>query len=215
MAHDKLVKEEWSCKNCKCHLRVNGLSTNAIKHVLDNALSVLTCELTFHDKEINPENFDIMEKEKNNHPDCSNRWNFPSVWTRHYPLYQFIDVLMHLLFLGIQRTIMKRVTLWHSRRSAKSSFEQCANGMPDAMCRMRLSWCKVLPCNGNKTAGWTSETHLAMSRLNKWFYGGIEKITHEDCVSDLDVLPPSLWLKKHKAACSVSGGRAQKDWLLN
>ena len=200
LAHDKLVKEEWSYKHCEGYLRVNGLSTDAIKHVLDNALSVLTYELTFHDKEINPDNFDIMENEKNNHPDCFNRWKFPSVWTRYYPLDQFIDVLMHLLFLGIQRTIMKRVTLWHSRRSAKSTFEQYATGMLDAIYRMRLSWCKVLPYNGNKTAGWISETYLAMSRLNKWFYGGIEKITHEDCVSDLDVLPPSSWLKKHNAA---------------
>ena len=101
------------------------------------------------------------------------------------------------------------------RRSAKSSFEQCANGMPDAMHCMRLSWCKVPPHNGNKTAGWTSETHLAMSRLNKWFCGGIEKITHEDCVSDLDILPPSCWPKKHNAAWLCLRGWAQKDWLLN
>lgn len=64
LAHDKLVKEEWSCEHCEGYLRVNGLSTNAIKQVLDNALSVLTHELTVRDKEINPENFDIMEKEK-------------------------------------------------------------------------------------------------------------------------------------------------------
>ena len=122
------------------------------------------------------------------------------MWTRHCPLCQFIDVPMHLLFLGIQRTVMKQVTLWHSRRSAKSSFEQHANGVLDAMHCMRLSWCKVLPYNGNKTAGWTSETHLAMSRSNKWFHGGIKKIRHKDCVSDLDALPPSCWLRKHNAA---------------
>ena len=64
LAHDKLVKEEWSCKHCEGYLRVNGLSTDAIKQVLDNALSVLTHELTVHDKEIHSENFVIMEKGK-------------------------------------------------------------------------------------------------------------------------------------------------------
>ena len=103
VAHDKLVKEEWSCKHCEGYLRVNGLSTDAIKQVLDNAVSVLTYELTVREKEINPENFHIMEKEKNNHPDCFNQWNFPAVWTQSYPLDQFIDVPMHLLFLGIQK----------------------------------------------------------------------------------------------------------------
>lgn len=119
------------------------------------------------------------------------------MWTRSYPLDQFIDIPMHLLFLGIQKTTMKQVTLWHSRRS---SFEEHADSELDPTHRMQLSWCKVLPYNGNETGGWTSETCLAMSRLNKWFHGGIEKITHEDCVSDLDVLPPSRWLKNHNAA---------------
>ena len=200
LTHDKLVNQEWSYKECEGYLRVNGLSTDSIKQVLDNALSELTYELTVRDKDTNPENFHIMEKEKNNHPECFSRWKFPAVWTRSYPLDQFIDVPMHLLFLGIQKTIMKRVTLWHSRRSAKSQFQKYAEGLLDPIYRMRLSWCKVLPYNGNKTGGWISETYLAMARLNKWFYGGIEKITHEDCVSDLDVLPASRWLRKHNVA---------------
>ena len=200
LTHDKLVKEEWSYKNCEGYLRVNGLSTDSIKQVLENALSELTYELTVRDKDTNPENFDIMQKEKNNHPDCFYRWKFPAVWTRSYSLDQFIDVPMHLLFLGIQKTIMKRVTLWHSRRSAKLPFKKYAEGLLDPIYRMRLSWCKVLPYNGNSTGGWISETYLAMSRLNKWYYGGIEKITHEDCVSDLEVLPASRWLRKHNVA---------------
>ena len=77
LAHDKLVKEEWSHEHCEGYPCVNGLSTDSMKQVLDNALSVLTYELTVWDKDINPENFHIMKNEKNNHPECFHRWKFP------------------------------------------------------------------------------------------------------------------------------------------
>ena len=103
LAHDKLVKEEWSHKHCEGYLRVNGLNTDSMKQVLDNASLVLTHELTVRDKDINPENFHTMKKEKNNHRNVFIAGN--SLLCGHVPI-PLINLLMSLCIFSS----------WESRR---------------------------------------------------------------------------------------------------
>ena len=48
--------------------------------------------------------------------------------------------------------------------------------------------------------GWISESYMAMVRLNKWFYSGVNSISFDKAVQDLVKLPRSSWLKEHNVA---------------
>ena len=108
---------------------------------------------------------------------------------------------MHLLLLGIQKTTMNRIKLWHTLR--RQNFIKYTEGILDDVQKLNLCWCKAIKYKSGKLGGWVSENYLAMARLNKWFYSGIEKITSDDTVRDLQKMiniPQEQWLKKFNIA---------------
>ena len=118
-----------------------------------------------------------MKTEKEENPANFERWKFPAIWRRGCSLDQHIDVIMHLLLLGIQKTTMKKIKKWHSLRRSGSNFIEYASGKLDNIQKLNITWCKAMPFKSGKLGGWVSENYLAMTQLNKWFYSGIESIT--------------------------------------
>ena len=107
---------------------------------------------------------------------------------------------MHLLMLGVQKTMMNKVKYWHIMRGSQTSFYEYTDGILDSIQELNLSWCKTVPYKKAKMGGWISESYMAMARLNKWFYSGVNSISYDKAVKELDILPRSSWLKEHNTA---------------
>ena len=74
----------------------------------------------------------------------------------------------------------------------------CAAGILKNIQKLNINWCKAIAYKTGKLGGWVSENYLAMARLNKWFYSGIEIITSDESVRDLGAMlniPQDRWLK--------------------
>ena len=115
-----------------------------------------------------------MKTEIEENPDHFERWRFPAIWSRGCSLDQHIDVIMHLLLLGIQKTTMKKIHKQHSLQRSGTNFINYASGKFNHIQKLNITWCKVMPYKSRKLGGWVSENYLAMAQLNKWFYSGIE-----------------------------------------
>ena len=98
----------------------------------------------------------------------------------------FVDVPMHLLFLGIVKNVMLKIRAWLRLNHCGNPFIESVKGILVKIKEFNVEWCKVLeyPIT-DKTDGWVSENFLAMSRLANWFYTMLRFISIQDEYIDL------------------------------
>jgi len=94
----------------------------------------------------------------------------PSTWDRDQPLALNVDVIMHLLFLGVWSTLISVGMDWLRMNQMESSFLLYADGLLEKVQILNLSYCRVLGYKKGKLGGWVSENYLGFARLGSWFY---------------------------------------------
>jgi hypothetical protein len=113
-ANNGFCSGDWSKKNVDSYLRVHGLNNDAINSVIECA----TNTKLFRDIDTDPEKLVDLDKvafyeqivaKRNKHPQKYMMWKFPPQWTRGVNLSQHIDVPMHLVFLGVVKTVIQMV----------------------------------------------------------------------------------------------------------
>jgi len=77
-----------------------------------------------HSEDVPSPEFLELEKERGKKPELYAMWSFPATWQRGVQLDQHIDVIMHLLFLGVIKTIMQNIQEWMVKRNKGSAFIQ-------------------------------------------------------------------------------------------
>jgi hypothetical protein len=126
-------------------------------------------------------------------------WEFPATWCRGVELWQHIDVAMHLIFLGIIKTVMQDLHEWMSMREKGAAFLRYSSGMFEAVQKLGLSWCRCQPYKTGKLGGWISENYMAAARLMNWFYSEIESVATDPIFVPPDK-PMHKWTKKENHA---------------
>ena len=199
-AHKKFVNRSWTAGNVESYLKVNGLNTSIIKNVTENAWNVIIYKEAVQRKKEDPITYKILSEEKMNHPSRFECWKIPSYWSRPSKLDHHVDVIMHLLLLGIQKTMMKTIKTWQTTSGVQASFFRHTKGLLESIQKLNLSWCKTVPYKEGKLGGWVSENYLAMARLNKWFYAALDMMQLDDTIKELEIISKSNWRKRHYVA---------------
>ena len=199
-AHNKLVERSWTTGNAETFLKVNGLNSTITKDVIENAWNIIIYKDAEEKKEEDPVTFEMLSKEKEKHPSRFECLKLPSYWSRQSKLDHHIDVIMHLLLLGIQKTLMKTIKSWQTTSGVQASFFRHTKGMLESIQDLNLSWCKTVPYKEGKLGGWVSENYLAMARLNKWFYASLDMMKMDDTIKELEVINKNNWRKRHYVA---------------
>jgi hypothetical protein len=196
VAHNGAVLEGWKTGTMTDYLRVHGLNDIAIQKVRLHAMNCKRYNLVHMacHGDIAAPSFEAIRKEKRRDPSMFEMWKGPSVWQRGVDLEQHIDVAMHLLFLGIVKTVMQQIQDWMVRRNKGSRFVQYANGVFDNIQQLQLTWCRITPYKNGSFGGWISENYVAATRVMAWFYGSIGEIA-ADPVFDEPDLDINLWKK--------------------
>ena len=103
---------------------------------------------------------------------------------------------MHLLFLGVVRTVHQTIKRWLTSMSKYAPFLNENEHFLDGFKNVSIDWLKVLPYK--VFGGWVSENHLGFARIMLWFFQNI-KDTVPTRVDNKppEGLPPTKWLKKH------------------
>jgi hypothetical protein len=101
-------------------------------------------------------------------PEKPATWCYPGV-----SIFEHIDVIMHLMFLGIVSTVLKEtVFLWLKAHRLMSDLAQLTRKPLTELDLMSLAWCKALIINDAGTLGSAvSENYLCYCRLGKWLFG--------------------------------------------
>ena len=81
-------------------------------------------------------------------------------------LNNFIDVLMHLLFLGITKSAREFILLWIVELKQMTVYKSLAYRIFQDIADMSLEWCKLIV----SSSGWVSDNYVGFVRVCKWFY---------------------------------------------
>ena len=124
-------------------------------------------------------------------------WEGGPYWKSNFNLKQFVDVLMHLLFLGITKSTKELVYNWISQNKRLRGYKIFANDIFKHIADMGLDWCKLLVA----ASGWVSDNYIAFARICKWFYYPIIVLHAKESYKE-SFTPVKQWYSK---MC--------KDWM--
>ena len=198
VAHKNMLEKNWNSTSARAYLASEGINDSTQEKIVEHARCCLAdmecsdpelCATIDRDKEFDPTMY-VMYKGSPN-------------WKIGIEVWQHVEALMHLVFHGVQKHLMKAVERWASLRGSQTNLHRFGNGTLDSIQALRLEWCKAVPYNGDGFGGWLAENYLAMARLIPWFYSQLDKLREEDESYEGDPTTDpkeSFWTKKQNAA---------------
>lgn len=178
-AHDALVDGLWCVEESAEWLHLHCLNQKARDSILLRAERCKEFRDIMEDHESTDAEKEAVTAEKEREPNLYARWPIPSLWTRGVLLSQCPDVPMHLLFLGVVKTVMMRVQAWMTNKRKATPFAREMTQYMKSLEALKLTWIKILPYKGGRFGGWVSENYLAMSRILKWFYSIMDRLASD------------------------------------
>ena len=136
-------------------------STNVISHC--NNIKALKIAITSNDESVNAKCIINMSQQK---PDLFKKWPGGAYWNSTIPFKAFIDVIMHLLFLGVTKSCKELFTDWIKVRNSKKTDNIHRDQSYTELKGLGLHWLRLL----EPSTGWVSENYQAFARIIKWFY---------------------------------------------
>ena len=99
-------------------------------------------------------------------PDKFKPWKGGPYWSSNGEFNAFIDVIMHLLFLGVVKSIKEVMNEFLRKERNWFKLNERNNKVYNILRSLGLYWLPVI--DGNN--GWVSENYLGFSGLIKWYY---------------------------------------------
>ena len=172
-----LEKNEITNNEAKSFMRYLGINAIVQEKIIIMA--------TNNKKHMEENNSNIYEKYKS-----------PSAYYGFSDLSVFVEAPMHLLMLGVMKSVMIKIGSWLRSINQNTNFLSLVKSKLLIIKNMNIEWCKILEYpTTEKTGGWVSENFLAMSRLGVWFYSYLFllpiKENYKDPIEDY-----STWTKQ-------------------
>jgi len=161
--HEMVSTGQWEVKNGKAFLATFAINDNFRCKVTENAWNAWQLSLATQNKNTHPEEHSYMMKRLEMDPQDFSVVKLPALWVRGALLTQHIDVVMHLVFLGVIKTCVQHTQLWATKRNKHTGFLRHVENVLESIQSLSLNWCKALPCSQGKLGGWVSENCLAFS----------------------------------------------------
>lgn len=172
-----ITNGNWSMKQAKCLLNVLCISHVAQRDILSHAKNEFEFRQLSNNQFIYPRRYMNVLKEKNKYPKLFQEWNIPSLWTRDIPMNRTSDAIMHLIFLGIEKTVNRDITKFLLYNEKQSLYSREVDSLLTEILSLSIShWCDMLPYHDGHFSNWISDNHLGMSRLGSWFYTSLKKV---------------------------------------
>lgn len=151
-AYNNLMDKKWGIGQVRAFLRAAGVSRSIVDKLI--ALSKLE------------------ERESGDYESI-----LPPVWSTNIALNAFIETPMHLLFLGVTKTVGYVIKKSLGANKVYSLFHKFSHPL-DKIRSFSLDWCKALTFGSiQKPFGpWVSKNHVAFARIMKTIYFSITHI---------------------------------------
>lgn len=168
---------KWTLIQAKSFMSVLCLSHNAQEEILAHAKNCHDFDLLCEKSHVYPRRYANIVEKRQNYPLLFLEWNVPSLWIRDIPMNRTSDAIMHLLFLGIEKSVNKEITKFLCYNEKHSSYCRLVKDTLKEILGMTIrDWCDILPYSDGHFANWISDNHLAMTRLSSWYYVSLKRV---------------------------------------
>ena len=174
--HNNLADGTWSPTVASTYLVTNGISTKFAQRIVNLGKNCQKYRLALENRDRDPKEYDDLEKDREKYPSEYAMAKIPSVWERDLPLSLYIDTPMHLLFLGIAKTVFWYVGLWCNRSGRGKVFKEMAVNRLLLLDRLKLQWLSFNATSFMSWKGWAAEKYQSLCRVALWVYGPLMKI---------------------------------------
>ena len=174
LAYSNMSQGSWTEKQMKAFLKRECFSTEQAETIIRHANNTRLLRLIETGNSKQDEHLqDLFREEAISAPHLYAMPPFPFSWCIHSKedsLSLFVDVPMHLLFLGVVKSTLGSINIWLKQQRMFSDFKTKAAILDGLMSEVRLDWLPVLAYRAGGFGGWVSENYLAFSRIMAWFF---------------------------------------------
>jgi hypothetical protein len=208
--HTNIVSNHWSVDEAAAYMEVQGLNESCRLAVILRARNCILAEDLECNKESDPVLYEVMLRDRKRNPGLYKRWPTPAYWSRGVDLRQHIDAIMHLVFLGVVKTTMKKINYWTKVRGKHAGMCLFATNILEGISELNVQWMPLLPYRQGCFIGWVSENFVGMARVLPWFYSNIINLLGDPFEYVNPVTPQSQWTAVQNKAWLKSRGLTQK-----
>jgi hypothetical protein len=179
--HRMILLGRWTNVQGKRYLKTEGLMQALVDKVVDHASGISDTILTaMRGDATSLEVFRATLSQDSNFtkqlPDPST-WNYPET-----EICDFIDTIMHQLFLGVTKTFYKGMVLtWLKSNGKGAPYLRSLSEPLKRIESLQLSWAKAKQVGETgKFGGIVSENYVFLARASKWLHAGIGSLPATD-----------------------------------
>ena len=157
----------WNSNNVTAYCNVNGINTNGtqlLMKTLQNCRALEYVDANINKHEVGTHRNIVRDYNKNNNKYTV--WKGGPYWQSGLQLNQFVDALMHLIFLGVTKATMSLISKWLVATLRPKEFTMKHKSVFHPIIVMGLDWCKLIDTD----SGWVSDNYLGFARIMKWYY---------------------------------------------
>jgi hypothetical protein len=204
-----IERQTWTVATCKTYLRTEGFNQKAIDDIIDFAQNHVTYTKALRCATVEREKWAVISKDYESDPTKYQHYRLPSSWFDDYQdTSLYVDVPMHLLLLGVGKSVFIKVSKWLKIKMQASGFKEISKGVLDQIKLYCLEWCKILqyPYNSSdKFGGWVAENFLGFVRISNWFYSLLHELKKTREVPNLET-PHTAWrVRENKFWLEIRG----------
>ena len=201
-ATTNLMEGKWSETSTFVYCGAHGINVQGTKKLIDSVNNKLALEYhTSKDiQEVNKQNADSLLVDFKRNEKKYDIWCGGPFWNSSLSLNQFVDAIMHLVFLGVTKATQQLINSWIKVTKRSGVFNTVRKDIFKPITAMGLDWCKLL----DNESGWVSDNLLAFARVIKWYYYPITTLKPEKkyvepltAVNDWTKPMCKEWLKAH------------------
>lgn len=169
-AHAGYCEKGWTTENCSTFLKTEGLNQDIITRFQEHAERAKVLKEAVGALQA------ILKKEQEQDPAAFERMPNPPQWERPgLELSDNIEAVMHEVFLGVVKQVMKLIQILLTRRSKNEAFLRLVQKQLAPLLEMTSDWLKLRQYKGGKFPGLISENFLAYARIAGWMYQNVDK----------------------------------------
>jgi hypothetical protein len=112
LVHDGIILKQFKRNDAANILRYFGFNGEAIDNIIGNAYNAAKWEEANQLKNHNPILYQNLRSDYEGNKNKYRKWKLPKSWFGEDHIQLYVDVPMHLLFLGITKSVMSKTSKW-------------------------------------------------------------------------------------------------------
>ena len=136
VAHKNMLEKNWNSTSARAYLASEGINDSTQEKVVEHARCCLA-DMECSDPELRA----TIDRDKEFDPTMYVMYRGSPNWKIGIEVWQHVEALMHLVFHGVQKHLMKAVERWASLRGLQTNLHRFGNGTLDSIQALRMEWC--------------------------------------------------------------------------